>query len=304
MPEAAPIVPTPSNHPAAKTPAPAAATQTATPPPEVGAVDWSAKYKALEAEHQKKQREQIIERRKWDGERKTSGERLTKLEQLEKREQSAKVNPVGYLKSVYGEDWQKIINEAALTGATPAQLVQESIDKLREEFEAKDKSRAEESTKAAETQRQQAQDNARQTIFAESAAWYRAKASEFPLLAKIGAEPAVARTMAQRIEHEFNKTGKILTAAEAAELIEGDVLEWAREATKHEKYKAKLQPAPASSTVAPSKQQQGTQQPAAARRSITNDITGSTSPAKPPASDKERLARATAAWDAAKAKRG
>lgn len=309
MAEAVAVSPTPSNHPNAPQSngtAPAVAgTTTTTQPPAAGAPpDITAKYKTLEAEHQRKVREQIVERRKWEGERKSASEKLSKLEQLEKREASARLNPPEFLKSIYGDNWHEVLTEAKVNGVAPAALIQAEFDKFRAEMSDKEKSRADESTKAAESQRQEATNNARATIFAESAAWYRAQAADFPLLKKIGEEPAVARTMAARIEHEFHKSGKVMTQAEVAELIEAEVLEWVQEAGKHEKYKAKLQPTAASSTVAPSKQQQGTQQPAAARRSITNDITGSTSSAKPPASDKERSARAEAAWNAVKARKG
>lgn len=306
MPEAAPavVVPAPSSHPnaaRAQPPAPGATTQT--PPPVAGEPDITAKYKTLETEHQKKVREHIVERRKWEGDRKALTEKAAKADAYEKREASARLNPAAYLKELYGEQWHEMVTEAKINGVAPAALVQQEMQKLRDELAEKDRARAEEGTKAQESAREQSEQQARQSIFAESAAWYREKATEFPLLAKLGTEPAVARIMAQRIESEFHATGKVLKTSEVAELIEGEVLEWAREAGKHEKYKPKLQPPAASSTVNGSKQQQGQpQQPAAPRRSITNDITGSTSPRKPPTSDKERLARATAAFDAVKAK--
>lgn len=308
MPEATPaaVAPTPSAHPnapqnGAAPPAAGAATQTQ--PPAAGATDITAKYKQLETEHQKKVREHIVERRKWEGERKTLSERAAKAAELEKREQSARLNPPAFLKSIYGDDWHAVLTEAKVNGVPPAQLIEQEMQKMREEFAEKDRAREEAGSKAQESAKEQATEQARQSIFAESAAWYRSNAAEFPLLSKLGAEPAVARIMAQRIEHEFHQSGKILQTAEVAELIEGEVLEWAREAGKHEKYKAKLQPASSSSTVVPSKQQQGQpQQPAAPRRSLTNDITGSTSAKTAPASEKERRERSIAAYEAAKRK--
>lgn len=309
MPEAAPaaVVPTQTNHANApqSTQPPAPGATTGTKPPVAGEPDITAKYKTLETEHQKKVREHIMERRKWESEGKTLREKAAKADAYEKREASARLNPAAYLKDLYGEQWHEMVTEAKVNGVAPAALVQQEMQKLRDELAEKDKARAEEGTKAQEAAKTQAEDSARQSLFAESASWYRTKATEYPLLAKLGAEPAVARIMAARIESEFHSSGKVMTSAEVADLIEGEVLEWAREAGKHEKYKPKLQPPVASSTVSSSKQQQGQpQQPAAPRRSITNDITGSTSPRKPPADEKERAARADAAWNAVKAKRG
>jgi hypothetical protein len=293
MAEVAPaaVTPTPSAHPNAP-PAVAAPVTPPVAPPE----DLGQKYKALETAHERKTREHIIERRKWEASNKSALETKTKLDALEKREAQARMNPPAFLKSIYGEQWHEVINEAKLNGVPPGQLIAEEMQKLREEMDAKYRARDEEALSKQAAAKEQAVDEARKSIFAESAEWYRAKADEFPILKKLGDAPAVARTISQRIEAEFHRQGKVLTTGEAAELIEAEVLDWAAEAGKHEKYKAKLQPAIPSATVNPSKQQQVlSQKPAAARRSVTNDITGSTPAAKPPASDAERRARAIAA---------
>lgn len=321
MPEATPaaVTPTPSNHPNAPSAvaAPVAGASTQTQPPAAGSPpDITARYKQLESEHQKKVREHIVERRKWEGERKTLSDRAQKAAEYEKQMASARLNPPEFLKSLYGEQWHEMVTEAKVNGVAPGQLIQQEMQKLRDEFEQKDKARQEESSKARESAQQQQAEQARRSIFADAASFYREKAADYPLLKKLGGETVVARTIAQRIESEFHRTvefdeagnvskqGTVLTTAQAADLIESEVLEWAAEAAKHEKYKAKLQPSSTSSTVASgSKQQQGTQQPAAARRSITNDITGSTPATKPPMTDRERRERAEAAYDAARASR-
>jgi len=288
---AAVVAPTPSAHPNAPAAVAVAPTAPVAPPEDLG-----QKYKALETAHEKKTREHIIERRKWEATNKSTAEKLAKLDTLEKREAQARMNPPAFLKGIYGEQWHEVINEAKLNGVPPGQLIAEEMQKLRDEMEAKYRARDEETLSKQEAAKEQAVEQARKSIFAESAEWYRAKASEFPILAKLGEPPVVARTISQRIEAEFHRQGKVLTTSEAAELIEAEVLDWAAEAGKHEKYKAKLQPPAPSSTVNPSKQQQvSSQKPAAARRSVTNDITGSTPAAKPPASDAERRARAIAA---------
>lgn len=311
MPEVvAPPAVVPTSRPNGTTPPPAATT-TQPPPPEKGETDITAKHKALEAEFNKRTKSHVIERRQWERERETLKQQAARAAELEKRESHAKTNPSAYLKSLYGENWQQLVSEAGLTGSTPAQLVQESMDALRAEFEAKEKAREESAQKEREGAKSAQVEQARRGLFADAAAWYRAKASEYPILAKLGAETAVARTIANRIEAEFAKShktdesgnvlerGRVLTESEAADLIEAEVLEWVAEAGKHEKYKPKLQTTSDPANVSASKQVE--KQPAA-RRSITNDITGSTSATKPPSSEKERRQRVLAAFEAARRK--
>jgi hypothetical protein len=300
--------------PAAKvvTPTPAAPTA---PAPVVSVVDeTAAKMKRLELAYNTTMRKSSEERRAWESEKKTLSERAAKAAEYEKREQMARLDPPSYLKSLYGDDWTKTLNEmVANGGAPPAQLIQAEMQKLRDEMEAKYKARDDEAAKRGESQREQAAEQARRGIFAEAASFYRENGKDYPILAKLGGDAAVARTIANRIEAEFNRTvkfdadgsvseqGRILTTSEAADLIESEVLDWVTEASKHEKYKAKLTPAAPGGTVAPSKKPQDAKPQA--RRSITNDITGSTSATKPPASDAERRDRATKAFEEARARR-
>ena len=293
------------------TPAPAATptptTPAATPAPVVNPIEVELKRTKLA--HNNALRERSEAQRQMESLKKTYAEKEAKLTALEKREAMAKLDPPSYLKSLYGDDWSKTLNEmVANGGAPPAQLIAAEMQKLRDEMDAKYKARDDEAAKAAEAQKSQAVEQARRSIFAESAEWYRQKAAEFPILARLGEPPAVARIISQRIEAEFHKSvdaegnGKVLTTAEAAELIEAEVLDWAREAGKHEKYKAKLQPPADSSTVPASGQsQQGTKPQDVkpkSRRTVSTDITGTTQAAKPPVSDAERRARAIAASQA------
>ena len=307
MPEAvaAPaVVPTPKS--VTPTPAPVA-----TPP----APDSDAKYKALETDFQRKSREAITERRKAATLATEAAAAKAELAAMKKAEEQLRLDPPGYLKAKLGDKWHESINEMVANGGAPtANIMQLELQKIREENDAKWKARDDAEAAARESGKTQATEQARRSIFADAAAFYRATGKEFPILAELGSETAVARTIAQRIESEFHRTteldadgnvlrgGKVLTPAEAAELIEADVLKWTRAAGSHEKYKAKLQPPPASSTVVPSKQQQGQQQPSQVRRSLTNNITGSTSPVTPPLSAKERRERVLAAYEAARKK--
>ena len=308
MPEAvaATVVPTPKPA-VAVTPAPVVA---APPPP-----DPEAKYKALETDFQRKSREAITERRKGETLAKETGALKAELAAMKKRDEGARLNPIEHAKALWGENWHAQLNEmVANGGAPPAQLIQAEMAKLREENDARWKARDDDEVKARETAKSEGVEQARRSIFAESAAFYRATGKEFPILAELDSEAAVARTIAQRIESEFHRTteldgdgnvlrdGTVLSPADAAELIEAEVLKWARVAGSHEKYKAKLTPAAAPVTVPPSKQQQGQQQQSQVRRSLNNHITGSTSPVTPPMSAKERRERVLAAYEANRTK--
>jgi hypothetical protein len=287
--------------------------------------DWAQKYRRLEAEVQKKTKEQITERRKWDADRKATGERLTKLTELEKREQQARLNPTAYLKSLYGDDWHQVVTDAKISGVPPAQLVEAEMAKMRDEFEAKLKARDEEGTKSLRAQQEQALEQARASIRLEAEDFYEASGKDFPILDRLGDKAAVARALAQRIESEFHSSakrdesgavlrqGRVLTAKEAAELIEGEMLGVAEAALKAEKYRARFAPKPpdlstpkqaatVSSTQQQSKQQSSNgQQP---RKSLSNDITGSTKDEAPHRlTPQERRQAALDAYNAERARK-
>lgn len=287
--------------------------------------DWSQRYRKLEAEHQRKLKEQIIERRKWESDRKTTGERLSKLSELEKREQQARLNPPAYLKSIYGENWHEVVNESKLNGVPPAQLIEAEMAKMREEFEARLKSHDDDGAKRMQAQQQQQLEQARANIRMEAADFYEASGKDFPILERLGDKAAIASTIAQRIEREFHATsqrdeagnllrqGKVLTTKEAAELIESEMLAVAEAALKAEKYKSRLAPKPPDLTAEKKseslklKQQQSGQQHVNGqqpRKSLSNEITGSTRDEAPARlSPEERRQRALAAFNAARAKK-
>jgi hypothetical protein len=279
------------------------------------------KYRRLEAEHAKKVKEHILERRKWDADRKTTGERLSKLAELEKRESQARLNPPAFLKSIYGDNWHEVVNESKLNGVPPADLIQSEMARMREEFEAKLRERDEGETTRSQQQQQQALQQARNNIRLESEDFYEASGAEYPILERLGGKSEVAQRIAQRIEAEFHKTtrrdesgavlrqGRVLTPKEAAELIEGEMLSVAEAAMKAEKYKSRFAP-PDLTAEKKSGSLKFTQKPSSpqpqpsVRKTLSNDIKGST-PDAPPVTQtpEERRKRALAAFDAARAKK-
>lgn len=319
---AAPVAPvTPSKTaPVAKGPAVVPTETKPVEPAQPPGEDWAQKYRHLEAEHQRKLKEQIIERRKWDSDRKTTGERLSKLSELEKRENAARLNPPEFLKSIYGDNWHEVVNESKINGVPPAQLIQAEMAKMRDEFEAKLRAKDEEGSKGMQAQQERQLEQARANIRLEAEDFYESSGAEYPILERIGDKAAIARTIAARIEKEFHATarrdeegnvlrpGKVLTTKEAAELIEGEMLEVAEAAFKAEKYKSRFAPQPPVLTgerkseslrvkQQPTLQQQSSgQQP---RKSLSNEITGSTKDEAPVRlTPEERRKRSLAAYDA------
>lgn len=320
MPETVVVTPTPTTHhnaPQAKAEAPPEAPK----PPADATPQEKLDYEKLYAN---KKREHVLERRKWEAEKaqrdaklKEYEPKLTRLQELEKREAQAKANPAGFLKSIYGDGWKDVLSEAAVHGVTPAALVAEKLEEIEAKNEARWRAKEAEEAKAREQAKSAQVDQARQSLFAEGAAFVRASAKDFPALADLGQPPVVARMLAQEVERAYFESlkpdadGNVgeprhMTMKEAAEIIENRVLDLASKATKHEKYKSKLQPAPTSSTVAsPSKSissQQASEQQKKPRQQLTNDITGSTVTPRPAISDDDRRQRAFAAYDAAKRK--
>lgn len=293
-------------------------------PTEPATEDWQARYRKLEADTARRNREHIIERRKWDASRQETGQRLSRLSELEKREQSARLNPPAFLESIYGKNWHEVVQEAKLNGVPPAQLIQDEVARLREEFEAKLKAKDEEISKSQQSAQQRQVEQVRAQMRLDGEDFYEANSKDYPIFEKLGNKAAVAKRLAEHIEAEFHRTtqrdeagnilrqGRVLTLKEAADAVEGEMLAVAEAAFKAEKYKSRwapkepdLTPGKESDRLNPasqsSKSQSNGQQ--SSRRTLSNDITGSTKGDKPPTTPEERRKRAEAAFAAVRAKK-
>lgn len=302
---------------------PATTTQQQVAPQETES--WAAKYRQLEQDSGKRLKEHIIERRKWEADRKTTGERLSRLSELEKRESQAKLNPPAFLKSIYGDNWHEIVNESKINGVPPAALVQDALSQMREEFEAKLRARDDGDQRRAQEQQTAALETARNSIRMEAEDFYDASGADYPILERIGDKAAISKTIADRIEKEFHATtrrdesgrvlrqGKVLTVKEATELIENEMLETAEAAFGAEKYKSRFAPKPPTDLTAQKKpeslqrtsqqsgqsQQNSKSQQSGQRKSLSNEITGSTKEEAPVRlTDDERRKRSEAAFRA------
>lgn len=286
------------------------------PAPETGS-KLEAELKAVRDREAQRTREHLIERRKWEASNRANREKLSKLEQYEKTQALARMNPPEFLKGIYGDNWYDKVVESKLNGVPPADLIAAELSKMEEKFESKLKERDTQAKSTLEEQQKQQLEQARRGLHGEARDFYAASGNEYPILERLGDADAVARVIAQRVESEWKKTaqfdesgrltrqGRALTAKEAADLVEADLLGFVEAASKHDKYKAKfapLPPAKESGTVGESKSQQGKSQSGLSqpRRTLSNDITGSTQERKPATSLKEKRERAIAAFTTAR----
>lgn len=266
---------------------------------------------ALKESAEKRARTHEIERRKFADEKKGLGAKLSKLNELEKwkseqekLEMNAKLNKAAYLKAKFGDDWYdqvvaERLNGGAPTADTVALAIEQAQENMRKEFAEKaEKERA-------ELQREQAEQlqTARTQILGEASAFLEKSAADYPIFEGTP-RPQVAAALAQFIEQEFHRTGKVVTTKEAAEAIEASEIARAERLTGIEKYRekltAKLKPVNASTAGAP---QVGSRSTGSERRTLSNDLTATTpGPKRTARNDEERREAAFAAFEAARRK--
>lgn len=289
---------------ATPSPAPAPAAPVAAPAksPEVAALE----AKLAESEKRarimlQRQSEKLTNEAK--KEREGLGSKLGRLTELEKREQRAKLDPSGYLADVYGKDWYDIVINAKLNnGAPTADAVALKLAEVEEKFESKLKARDEAQTKAlAEREAASVAESRREQLAVASEFWTNGS-KDYPLVEGLGAPEQVAAEIARRREAHYEATmkrdesgrflahGQIIPLQKVAELWEAELVKLAERAAGHEKYAGKLAPKPAVAAPKDVGQPQ--------RRTLSNDLTGSTQTRSAPANDSERRARAIAAYEA------
>jgi len=286
-------------------------TQSVAPPPATGATDATNEWKQ---KFELKTKESIAQRRNLESALKKAqaevAEKTAKLVEAEKLSALAKRNPTGYLEKVYGDKyWDKLV-EARVNGVAPADMMAEELEKLEAKFESRLQARDQEAKAAAERQQQQQVAHAKQQLLNEAANFVTQAGKDYPILSELGDSDAIARSIAQRVESEYFRTqvwqgnqlvrdGRVLTNKEAAELIEGELVKIGIAAYGTDKYKAKFQlplqskTAPGNVALSSEKQQVEKQQ---ARKTLSNNLTGSTQGRNPPISAQERRERALARY--------
>ncbi len=260
----------------------------------------------------KKLRVNGIEVQKVGQEKKALGAKLAAHDRMERALKTAgvspevleraKVNPEPVFRAILGDNYYDKMVELKLNGGVPsAEVLSSELARTKDEIRAELKAEAE-ALKAEESKAQQARDEqARAQLASEAGAYISKSRNDHPGFEKYQPE-GIAKALAQYIESEWHRTGKVLTNKEAADAVEwGDIA--ARFARGEdltpktiEKYRSqltklteKLKPV----TIDPASQSSAgvSRSSQVERRTLSNDLTATTSTAKRSyRTDEERMA--------------
>jgi hypothetical protein len=338
-----PVVPsqfTPKNGTAA--PVNGTPTQTATPAPAVVTPAAPSEVEQLKAkliEAEKREvtlkREAITTRRQAEREREQQklsfGEKLKAADQYARLQKLSQADKLAAARELFGEKALEELNTLAANGGAPtAASVAHDADqrekRILEEIDAREQKRANEQREAS----QRAEAARLRAHAAQASEFAKTATTDFPLLAWRAKTPErIAQVILQRqiSEHadtaqrdpETNEVvvpGRMLSFKEAAELIEADLYAIGEQTAAVEKYAPKLREkltlpktpgnhSPVAAVAAQSQQSPLPQSLSQGRRSLSNDLTGSTPPDAPEfLSDDERLKRSIAKYHEAMAAKG
>jgi hypothetical protein len=268
-----------------------------------------AEVKAREAGLTKKERiyqlERLKEAKEREGAKKSLGEKLSKLAQYEKEEREWGINPEPLLKRRLGDNYFDKLNELRVNGGAPtAQTLASELDARDERILQKIEERERTARESAEKEKNDSLTSARQLVEQDATDFLDTSWDEFPVFKTYG-KPGVAKAIAQYIEGEFTKSGKMLTAKDAAEAIEKAEISRLQEVAKIEKYKSALTPSEKAAQTVPVANGSTplSRTKSVSGRTLSNDLTASTPGRTPARTDDERRERAIAAIQAVKASR-
>jgi hypothetical protein len=298
-----------------------AATPAATPASDAAAAKAEgvtlAEYKELQKSRDKYARQSIELKRNHETERKTWGEKLTAADADAQFRRLLKTNPIAALEKELGpKAWDRLV-EMKMNGTLPADMINERVEAVEANFKAE----LEKRDAAAKTERES---SAQRQVEADLKAFgdevtrtYRGVAKDYPVLSGYP-EADVVRTLQQVIRQRYEASikrdeggsviedGHVMTTKEAADYLEEQEVSRAERVASAEKYRdrvsAKLQPVKPSGTVSTSQAQDRQKTPQAQRRTLTNQISGSTQERKPHRTEAERREAAIAAARAAATK--
>lgn len=246
------------------------------------------------AHEAKRQREETAKREE------TLLAREAKLKEWEAEHADRRRNPAKYLAADYGPDWYDKLSSVKLNGSPPVELIASELDDRSKSWEAKlselDSKWAKkwEERDAADSQR------ARDAEAREALSYVKGNAEKYPLIHAF----EVADNINAVIEAHFNSTcsrddvtgetvpGEMWTAEQAATAMEKHLSE------KFDKVALAKKPLPPPVVVASPLRVTPPQ-----RRTLSTDMSAASPSWTPPKDDRERQARAEAAWNAHKAAR-
>ncbi len=297
-------------------PAPAAAPPSATPDPTV---QLREQLKKLEGERDLAKRETVVGRRQWDAEKKSFGEKLKLADEYARLKRDAGINPQAAARSLWGDKYLDLLNTVAANGGAPtAESVALEIERAEERAVQRLEARDAAAKKAQQEATQKAEIDDRNLMRGDAAVAYEALADEYPVFAELGDKSRVGQIVVSQMDSlTFNRYRAALRSSDtetcatlmrsALDKLEGQMLAIAERAAGHDKYRAKLSekltpPKTPGNTSPVVKSQphasQQTQQPSQqGRRTLSNDLTGST-PGDAPKyrTDGERKAAALAKY--------
>ncbi len=159
-------------------------------------------------------------------------------------------------------------------------------DDFRKELEARDEA----ARNANKTQQQEEYDSLRTQTVEASAGFFEQNKPAYKILEKLGDARRIGEMLTANIE-SMAKQGKEITIKEAADGLKSYVWSLVEAATEDEEFKTKLQEKMKPANVGQSSGAQGV--PGSARRTLSNNLTASTSEKAPPQSREDRFERAT-----------
>lgn len=295
--------PAPMPVPAAPGEAPAPAPAPATPKPaapspeDVRLAAVAAEVKRTAAERMKLAKE----REAFGKEREAAAKEKAEYEAWKREREDRRLNPAKYMTAEYGENWYDKLTEVKLNGTPTPDLIaselEAKVSAVRQEMEEREKKLRAEQDEWRQGLTEAEATRAKQEYEAGVLAHIKANEVKYPLVTAFGEHQSVLRA----IEEHWNATakqgadgqwqGELLTAEQASDLIEKRIDQIA------EKLVALKSGAQPSSTPAP----KPPATPAAKRNDTPQRPAQPTSPVAPAKDDRERLARAKAAWEAVRA---
>ena len=268
--------------------------------PEADKPDEAARLSALETQTKRAASERMKlahEARKFREESAKEKEALAKereeLAAYKKEREDRRRNPEKYLAAEYGPDWYDKLSKVKLNGAPTPDLIASEVDdrvaavrRELEEFKA-------ETVRREENREKQAAAAERQAYEVQAIAYMKANEAKFPLVHTFGVQGNINAVIAAHFEETLSRgpdgeviPGEVWSPEEAASFMEKALLE------RYEKAKAISAPKPAPKVV------QADTRNNSPRRTLSTDMTATSTRDVPPAQDeRERIRRAIAAAD-------
>lgn len=219
----------------------------------------------------------------------------------EKARGGAKLNPLAALEALgltYEDVTSFVLADNKPTPDLQVKAVRDEIEALkRQQIEAAKRAEEERaaSIEAEKTRLLSEQQAAIEQFHAETAEYVTAHADDYELVNLHEAHGLVVEV----IEQHFAQTKRILSAKEAADLVEKHLEEQVEKAISTKRLSEKVKSRFAAPPPAPADEQRV--DPAAQRRTVTNDMTASTPGLGPARTEQERIQRALAAMERARA---